>query len=85
MHSRLYQDPNRSSSVATQYHSVLGKFLATHEAVSPAASFTLQHLNAYIEALEEANLGPSGISKHLGGLATIAECLALTDTQNAAT
>ena len=43
------------------------------------ASFTLENLESYIAVLERAKLGPSGILKHLGGLATFAAHLSGVD------
>ena len=85
MHSNLYQEPTRSARVVEQYHSTVGKYLATvPEATSLTASFTLQHLDTYVAVLEQANLRPLGISKHLGGLATFGACLKIADLPNVA-
>ena len=85
LHSRLYQE-GRSTRVAEQYHTIIGKFLATMgKATSPTASFTIDNLETYIGVLQRAKLGPSGISKHLGGLATFAAHLGEVDQSNKAT
>ena len=66
-----------------QYHTIIGKFLASvGEAASPTASFTIDNLEMYIGILQRAKLGPSGISKHLGGLATFAAHVGEVDPPN---